>query len=67
MYISDFCRLKQEKRAKTRRFSSSTICTWNQHVIFSDINTIDNVLLWVKLINLEHKQGVLGELKLKIN
>jgi len=55
-------RSKEEKCTKAQSCSSG-ICTWNQHIIFFDIDTIDNIILWIKLINLEHNQEVLGEIK----
>ncbi|CAF2707840.1 unnamed protein product [Rotaria sp. Silwood2] len=53
---------KEEKCTKAQPCSSG-ICVWNQHIIFFDIETIDNILLWIKLINLEHNQDILGEIK----
>ena len=32
-------------------------------MIFFDIQTIDNLCLWMKLINLEHNQEILGGIK----
>ncbi|CAF3784330.1 unnamed protein product [Rotaria sordida] len=53
---------KEEKCTKAQPCSSG-ICIWNQHIIFFDIDTIDNILLCIKLINLEHNQEILGEIK----
>ncbi|CAF4540050.1 unnamed protein product [Rotaria sp. Silwood1] len=53
---------KEEKCTKAQPCSSG-ICIWNQHIIFFDIETIDNIILWIKLINLEHNQDILGEIK----
>ncbi|CAF3542722.1 unnamed protein product [Adineta steineri] len=52
----------EEKCTKAQPCSSG-ICTWNQHITFFDIETLDNILLWIKLINLEHNQEILGEIK----
>ncbi len=57
-----FCRSKEEKCTKAQPCTSG-ICTWNQHIIFFDIDTIDNIILMIKLINLEHNEEVLGEIK----
>jgi hypothetical protein len=57
-----FVRSKEEKCTKGQPCSTG-ICTWNQHIIFFDIDTIDNMSLWIKLINLEHNQDILGEIK----
>ncbi|CAF0948351.1 unnamed protein product [Adineta ricciae] len=53
---------KQDKCTKGQPCSSGS-CTWNQHIIFFDLDTLENVLLWIKLINLEHRQEILGEMK----
>ncbi|UJR36942.1 hypothetical protein I4U23_029651 [Adineta vaga] len=53
---------KQEKCTKAQPCSLGT-CTWNQHIIFFDLETLENILLWIKLINLEHNQDILGEIK----
>lgn len=58
----NFCRSKEEKCTKAQSCTSG-LCTWNQHIIFFDIDTIDNIILWIKLINLEHNQEILGEIK----
>ncbi len=55
-------RSKEDKCTKAQPCSSG-VCTWNQHIIFFDINTIENILLWIKLMNLEHNQEILGEIK----
>lgn len=60
-------RPKEEKCTKAQSCSSG-ICIWNQRIIFFDIETFENIVLWVKLINLEHNQEILGEMKLnKLN
>lgn len=62
-----YYRSKDEKCTKAQSCTSG-ICTWNQHIIFFDIDTMDNINLCIKLINLEHNEEVLGEIKLnKLN
>lgn len=39
------------------------MCTWNQRLIFFDIETFDNLSLWAKLIDLDRNQEVLGEVR----
>lgn len=38
------------------------MCTWNQRIIFFDLSSMDQMNLWIKLINLEVHQEVLGEI-----
>ena len=57
-----FYRSKVEKCTKAQQCISG-ICTWNQQIMFFDIDTIDNLILWIKLINLDHNQEILGEIK----
>ncbi|CAM4895992.1 unnamed protein product [Rotaria socialis] len=60
--------LSKEEKCTKAQSCSSGICIWNQRIIFFDIEPIDNILLCVKLINLEHNQDILGEIKLyKLN
>jgi hypothetical protein len=60
-------RSKEEKCTKAQPCSSG-VCTWNQHIRFFDIDTMDNICLSIKLINLEHNHEVLGDIKLnKLN
>ncbi|CAF1114513.1 unnamed protein product [Rotaria magnacalcarata] len=56
--------LSKEEKCTKAQSCSSGICIWNQRIIFFDIEPIDNILLCVKLINLEHNQDILGEIKL---
>src|SRR4051812_16644136 len=60
---SFFCDRSKEEKCTKAQPCSSGICTWNQHIIFFDIDTIDNIILWIKLINLDNNQDVLGEIK----
>lgn len=52
----------QEKCTKAQSCLAGQ-CTWNQHIIFFDIQTIDNLCLWMKLINLERNQEILGDIR----
>ncbi len=58
----NFFRSKEEKCTKAQPCSSG-VCTWNQHITFFDIDNIDKTSLWVKLINLEDNQEILGDIK----
>jgi hypothetical protein len=63
---SDF---SSEKCTKAQPCSSG-ICTWNQRIIFFDLNNLDHLNLSIKLINLEVNQEVVGEIlfqKLNLN
>ncbi|CAF1657069.1 unnamed protein product, partial [Adineta ricciae] len=52
---------KEQKCTKPQACSSGA-CTWNQRIIFFDINTLDNLSLWIKLVDLDRNQEVLGEI-----
>lgn len=44
------------------------MCTWNQRIIFFDLTSMDQMNLWIKLINLEVHQEILGEIHIdKLN
>ena len=59
----NFHRSTEEKCTKAQSCSAGN-CTWNQHMIFFDIQTLDNILLWIKLIDLDYNQEILGDIKL---
>lgn len=41
------------------------MCTWNQRIIFFDLISMDQMNLWIKLINLEVQQEILGEIHIE--
>ncbi|CAF5153253.1 unnamed protein product, partial [Rotaria magnacalcarata] len=53
-------RSKEQKCTKPQACSSG-ICTWNQRLIFFDIDKLDNLSLWAKVIDLDRNQDILGE------
>ncbi|CAF3463069.1 unnamed protein product [Rotaria socialis] len=59
-------RSKEQKCTKPQACSSG-ICTWNQRVIFFDIDKLDNLSLWAKVIDLDRNQDILGEICISLN
>ncbi|CAF1216277.1 unnamed protein product [Rotaria sordida] len=59
--------LSKEQKCTKPQICSSGICTWNQRLIFFDINTLDNLSLWAKLIDLDRNQEILGEICIPLN
>ena len=57
-----FSRSKEQKCTKPQACSAG-ICTWNQRLEFFDIDTIDNLSLWIKLVDFDRNQYALGEVK----
>ncbi|CAF0942842.1 unnamed protein product [Rotaria sp. Silwood1] len=59
--------LSKEQKCTKPQTCSSGICTWNQRIIFFDIDTLDNLSLWIKLIDLDRNQEILGEIYISLN
>ena len=59
-------RSKDQKCTKPQSCISGT-CTWNQRLVFFDIDTLDNLSLWVKLVDLDRNQENLGEVNILQN
>ncbi|UJR09234.1 hypothetical protein I4U23_013480 [Adineta vaga] len=59
--------LSKEQKCTKSQPCSSGICTWNQRLIFFDINTLANLSLWTKLVDLDRNQEVLGEICIALN
>ncbi|CAF2925708.1 unnamed protein product [Rotaria sp. Silwood2] len=59
--------LSKEQKCTKPQACSSGICTWNQRLIFFDIDTLDNLSLWAKLIDLDRNQEILGEIYISLN
>lgn len=53
-------RSREQKCTKPRACSSGR-CTWNERLTFFDIDTLDNLSLWAKLVDLDRNQDSLGE------
>lgn len=53
-------RSKEQKCTKPQACAAG-ICTWNQRLMFFDVDTLDNLSLWIKLVDFDRNQDVLGE------
>lgn len=59
--------LSKEQKCTKPQPCSAGICTWNQRLEFFYIDTIDNLSLWIKLVDFDRNQDVLGELCIPLN
>ncbi|CAF5173398.1 unnamed protein product, partial [Rotaria magnacalcarata] len=59
--------LSKEQKCTKPQACSSGICTWNQRLIFFDIDKLDNLSLWAKVIDLDRNQDILGEICISLN
>ncbi|CAF1429769.1 unnamed protein product [Adineta steineri] len=59
--------LSKEQKCTKPQTCSSGICIWNQRLTFFDIDTLNNLSLWIKLVDLDRNQEVLGENCIALN
>ena len=64
MHSSEF-RSKEQKCTKPQTCSGG-ICTWNQRLTFFDVDTLDQLSIWIRLVDLDRNEDILGEVILRL-
>jgi regulating synaptic membrane exocytosis protein 2 len=59
--------LSKEQKCTKPQSCSSGVCTWNQRLTFFYIDTLDNLSIWIKLVDLDRNQEILGEICIPLN
>lgn len=51
----------KERKCTKPQICSAGVCTWNQRLTFFDIDTLDHLSIWIRFVDLDRNEDILGE------